>query len=508
MTPEKPRFVYGREREWSSLARFVCDDTGGASLGLVYGRRRQGKSFLLQAICEATGGFYHQALEQESGPALASLGADLGRFTGVPGAIGLRDWGEAVDSLIALGVGRGALPVVVDEFPYLVAVAPELPSIIQRALGSREATQGGSRTRLILCGSALSVMGRLLVGGAPLRGRANLELIVHGFDPVETAGFWGLSRKSELALKVHSVLGGTPAYKDLLRGDAPASSADFDAWIIRTVLDPANALFREGRYLMAEEPGVTDRALYHSILSAIASGSTRPGQIASVLGRPQTALAHPLNVLEDVGLVQREEDVLRQRRPAYRIAEPIMRFYHVIVRAHIARLERGGGKEIWDSEVQSTFPARVLGPHLEDLARWWTGLPGARETLGVDVAAVGPTVVTDPHGKATHQLDVVGVASRSGRAGPRVVVIGESKWRGADVGTDQVERLRHVCDLMGRRGIDATGARLVLFSSGGFNVALKRLERRGEVVLVDARRLLERGTGATASTVAGGGPAC
>ena len=51
----KPERVFGREREWQGLVRFVSDgdratSVGGAALGVVSGRRRQGKSFLLQAL--------------------------------------------------------------------------------------------------------------------------------------------------------------------------------------------------------------------------------------------------------------------------------------------------------------------------------------------------------------------------------------------------------------------------------------------------------------------------
>jgi hypothetical protein len=65
-------------------------------------------------------------------------------------------------------VGEGL--IVIDEFPYLMKASPALPSLIQRALGPRGYAQQ-SRARLLLSGSAMSVMGNLLGGSAPLRGR-------------------------------------------------------------------------------------------------------------------------------------------------------------------------------------------------------------------------------------------------------------------------------------------------------------------------------------------------
>nr|WP_322748371.1 MULTISPECIES: hypothetical protein [unclassified Frankia] len=59
----RPDDMFDREAEWASLSRFATDATPGATLGVVTGRRRQGKSFLLEAVCEQTGGLYFQATE-------------------------------------------------------------------------------------------------------------------------------------------------------------------------------------------------------------------------------------------------------------------------------------------------------------------------------------------------------------------------------------------------------------------------------------------------------------
>ncbi|MEV0268621.1 hypothetical protein AB0H43_07585 [Hamadaea sp. NPDC050747] len=73
-------------------------------------------------------------------------------------------------------------------------------------------------------------MGGLLSGQSPLRGRAGLELVIQPFRYRQAAAFWGLD-DPRLALLVHWVLGGTPAYRyEFTQGDAPESLADFDSW--------------------------------------------------------------------------------------------------------------------------------------------------------------------------------------------------------------------------------------------------------------------------------------
>jgi hypothetical protein len=147
----------------------------------------------------------------------------------------------------------GPTTVALDEFPFLAKASPALPSIIQRALDPT-AQHTNTPVRLLLCGSALSFTGNLLSGNAPLRGRAGLELIVPTLDYRLAAEFWGITDPHTAAL-THAILGGTPAYRrEFTQGDTPAGPDDFDPWVTRAVLNPARPLFREARYLLAENP--------------------------------------------------------------------------------------------------------------------------------------------------------------------------------------------------------------------------------------------------------------
>jgi uncharacterized protein len=98
-------------------------------------------------LCEAAGGFYFVAEEAADGESLRRMGVALAEHLGVPARLEFGDGHEVIDALLALG----------DERPR-------------------------SRARLLLCGSAMSFMGRLLGGSAPLRGRASLELVVPTLD--------------------------------------------------------------------------------------------------------------------------------------------------------------------------------------------------------------------------------------------------------------------------------------------------------------------------------------
>uniref|UniRef100_UPI001C281391 AAA family ATPase n=1 Tax=Streptomyces sp. AC602_WCS936 TaxID=2823685 RepID=UPI001C281391 len=385
---DKPADMFDRDYEWAALTRFVTDTQPGATLGVVSGRRRQGKTFLLEAACEATGGFYFGATEAADAESLRRLSAALTAHVRPPSPYHFADWHEAVDALLALGTER-PVPVVIDEFPYLAKANPELPSIIQNALRPLREQRTTSRTRLLLCGSALTFMGRLLSGNAPLRGRAGLELVVRSLDHRLAARFWDIT-DPRLALQVHAVVGGTPAYRrEFARGDSPSGPDDFDDWVIRTVLNPETPLFREARYLLAEEPDLRDTALYLSVLGAVAEGHTTRGGMAGYLERKATDIAHPINVLEDAGLLQREADAFRANRSTYRISEPLIGFYHAVMRPVWPQLERpGNAARVWQAS-RRRFVANVLGPHFEQVCREWALHHADPDLLGGLPAHVG-----------------------------------------------------------------------------------------------------------------------
>jgi AAA+ ATPase superfamily predicted ATPase len=478
----KPSHLFDRDREWAEVEAFV--EQPAPAIGLVYGRRRQGKSFVLRALAAAHGGLYHQALEEEREPALARIGSLIAADAGVRGTISYPDWAAAFGELV-----RRAGPdrvIVLDEFPYLAAKSPELPSVIQDAFDAAR-SGAGPAFRLILCGSALSVMTSLLSGQKALRGRVSLDALMTPFDFRQAAQYWGIT-DPETAFLVNAVLGGTPGYRPLLPSAAPQTPAEFETWLVEGMLNPSSALFREADYLLTEDPAITDRALYQSVLAAIAEGhSTRTG-ISGVLGREDSALHHPLKVLESAAFIRRDEDLWRANRPVVRLVDPYLRFHFAVVRRDLARFEDRRTVEAW-VDARATFDSGVLGPHFEQVARTWTRQFASEATLGGRPSVVGSTQVNDAAARRQVELDVVAVEGNLNAKRPRVLAIGEAKGGSAVRTMGDLRRLENGRALLGGR-CDVSGARLLLFSRSGFAPDLKtEAAGRSDLELVDLVRL-------------------
>jgi uncharacterized protein len=472
MPLSKPRDMFDRDFEWGELTRFAGSSAARATLGIVSGRRRQGKTFLLDALAVQAGGFMFTAAETTEADSLRQFGEALASHLGEPVPFRFADWNEAVTRLMRIAT-NGPKPVVIDEFPFLAKATPAFPSLIQRAF-EPSAQRSNTPVRLLLCGSALSFMGKLLAGSAPLRGRAGLELVVPTLDFRLAREFWGVT-DLRTAVLTNAIVGGTPAYRrEFAQDDAPEDADDFDPWVCRTVLNPGRPLFREARHILAEESDLHDTALYHAVLAAISEGNTTRSGIANYLERKSTDLAHPLGVLYDAGLITHETDAFRKNRSAYRIAEPLLTFYHAVMRPVWGDLERPGrATRVW-RRARHTFDSSVAGPHFEGICREWARWHAEPETYGNRYPGrVASGAVSDPDERKTLQIDVAAFG-RDDDNRDTLLAIGEAKWQ-ETMGTSHLNKLEHIRRLLQARGEPgAESARLFLFGGSGFSDAVVR----------------------------------
>jgi len=382
-----------RHEETARFRRLLARPEG--ALGVVYGRRRCGKSRLLREILPVGRSVYYVGDDREGSLQRASLATEIGRL--LPGfeRVTYPGW----DDLLARWwqEARPGTVLALDEFPSLVAVAPELPSLLQKFL-DRETDRG---VHLLLTGSSQRMMqGLVLDRSAPLFGRASEILKISPLPVgwIEEA----LDLKSpERAVEAYAVWGGTPRYWELA-GDHP----DLPAAIRSLVLSPLGVLFEEPSRLLLDDMRDTTQAA--SILSLIGQGCHRISEIAARLGKPVTALSRPLQRLQDMDLVTREqpfgEDPRGSKRTLYKISDPFLRFWFRYVEINRSRLGAGQSAvveeeigqrlghhvgEIWEELARAGVPllhpgGKTWGP----AGRWWG--PGLdRRPLEVDLVALG-----------------------------------------------------------------------------------------------------------------------
>lgn len=470
----KPDDVFGRDAEWEDLAEFATSTQPGMRIAVVYGRRRQGKSYLLRRLAEAGGGLYHLATEQTEHVALRRFAESLTTHLGLRSSLVFTDWEQALttaeDLLTSQAEPGRPVPLVLDEFPYLVKETPGLPSIVQ-ALYDQIGPGAMSRTstlRLILCGSAISVMSELLSGTKALRGRGALELRVKPFNYRDARNYWGIDNP-RTAFIHNALIGGTPGYRELVANpNVPENPEKFDTWVARNILRPSVPLFTEADRVIHEDPRIRDGAIYSSIMAVISAGESSPAKIGGLLGRPSSSLSHQLSMLESAGFVDRRQDLLMDRRPAIAVSDPVVRTHHLIIEPHLADLEANRAAQIW-AESAHTVDSKILGPHFESIATEWTQRYARAET-GLETGVTGQATIACREHRTSHDIDILslGRGQRPRTAGTSITLIAEAKARSRQPGITQAHRLEHLKELLSQAGHDTSETAFAVFSATGF----------------------------------------
>jgi len=398
-----------RADEQKRLTRALKAD--GGALAVVYGRRRCGKSTLIQRAV-GSDDVYYLADQKEPALQIKDLAAEIDRI--VPGfsSATYPTWDSLLRSLDNQLERR--ISLCFDEVPYLVQLSPELPSLLQKYLD----LPGTKRLNIILCGSSQRMMhGLVLDESAPLYGRA-VEILK--IQPLKAG--WirqGLGLQGAAAVEAFSVWGGVPRYWELA-----SQFGTLEEGMRELILDRNGVLHDEPMRLLMDD--MRSAVQPYSLLSVIGQGCHRMSEIAGRMGKPATSLMRPLTQLVDLGYVRREipfgEDAKSTKRSLYKIADPFLAFYFRFLQPNKSQLEvravSGVMAEvlrqlplhvslIWEELARASVPSCQIGGHEWGAARRWWGAGSDGTPLELDVVA----------------------ESRDGKA----VLIGEAKWSAADL---------------------------------------------------------------------------
>ncbi|WP_204077157.1 ATP-binding protein [Planotetraspora phitsanulokensis] len=376
---------------------------------LIWGRRRVGKTALIRRFAEGRRlVFYTGAgsaptfeLAQLSREAAAALPGGLRQLDVTP----YRDWYDAFEHLAAQAE-HDPLLLVLDEFPELTAMSPDLPGIMRAVL---DRIQGRTKLRILLSGSSVRAMWEMQEYRAPLYGRFDLAMQLHPFRPHEAALMLPRLSPEDRAL-VYGIVGGVPLYLSLWDQDGSIQDN-----LRRLAVRPSALLYNEGRLILATELGAGHQP--GAVLDAIAAGRTRFQEIADAVGTDPTRTLERLIGLRLVErLIPVTEDERKSRRKIYRIADNFLSFYLGPLMRNRSKIEIGLGDTVLPVILEGLDDH--MGAAYEDAFR--DHLRRRASEIDPQVVAVGPWWEAD----GQNQIDAVVLRGRAREP----VLAGESKW--------------------------------------------------------------------------------
>jgi AAA+ ATPase superfamily predicted ATPase len=462
-----------RQREIEALLKRAASPK--AEFVVLYGRRRVGKTGLIDQFIKRAGGVRLLATEGSEALQLRSFSQTLAAYLkdDVLASSPLASW-EAFFKYVARHAGPKRLILAIDEFPYLVQENRALPSILQ---AQWDTTLKDLNLMLLVSGSSVSMMEQLFSGRAPLYGRRTAQLLLRPLNYPQCWSF--LSKKPDEAVAKYAVFGGTPAY--LVAIDPALSLWDN---IEREVFDQESFLFNEVPFLLREE--LREPRIYFACLSAIAHGRTKLSDILNYTGLPRETLTKYLAVLAEMDLILREVPVTdphpdRSHMGRYRIVDPFFRFWFRYVHPHRDLVERGQAKEIMRLFVRPTFGGFV-GGEFERIARGLvTDLCDAKK-LPVWTQRLGRWWAKDV------EIDMVGTNPQENS-----ILFGEAKWTSERVGVNVLKGLATKAAHVSWGGPDRKEHYIVISRSGFEPAAISYARSAGIMTfsLDQALRLLE-----------------
>lgn len=404
----QPDFV-GRDAELAALER-QYKRAGGAFVP-VYGRRRVGKTELLLRFCRGKQAVYFAATQATTAQQLRSFLRTAATALKKPllAEIAPRDWEHALEVVAHEANPARRLVLVLDEFQWLCAGTPELPSVLQKLWDHQWQRDRG--IFLVLCGSYLGFMEREVLGHkSPLFGRRTGQLPLGPLSYLDAGDFFPRWPVEDRA-RAWFICGGVPAY---LRAFSPDKSIEQN--VIDAFLEVDAPLQREAEFLLREE--LRDVASYATLVEAMAAGHTTPTALSKFAEVPVPRVMYFLKTLLELGYVERKLPLVpgRASRKAtrYVLGDPLLRFWFRFVAPNFSAIRQGPAEQVFSRLVAPGLEA-FFGSRFEALCR--EALPRL-----LRAERVGADVTVGEFWNAQAQLDVVGLR------GDRWLELGECKW--------------------------------------------------------------------------------
>lgn len=463
----------GRTHELEALERLYNRST--FQMAVVYGRRRVGKTALLDEFSKDKRTLYFTAQQKSNSINLQSFTQTVLQFYGLPQIEAFSTWEDALRFIALREQAGDPMVFVFDELPYAAQAAPSLPSTLQ-ILIDHEFKQ--TNICMILCGSNEGFMESNVLGRkSPLYGRRNAQIKLLPFDCFDAALMMP-GYTPQQCIELYAMLGGTPYYLEQI--DPNASIGENTE---RLFFDIAGLLYAEPQMLLRQE--LREPALYTSVLDAIASGATAPKAIANKAGVEETSVGKYLATLIGLDLIEKItpfEAGPRSRRSIYRIKDPFFAFWYRFVSPQIGAIEVGAGHAAAQMATGDAF-STYMGRQFETVCRQWLMRQSAAGSLPFLANYFGTWWGTDPAAKEQVDIDVIAATTLD-----KIAIVGECKWRESFNETEALDALMHRAALLGDYHI----AQSILFTKNQVSKATAgKMRNDNDAIAVSADELFE-----------------
>ena len=452
----------GREKELNALEKLY--QSGKFEFVVIYGRRRVGKTALINHFIDDKKSIYFMGVESNAKQNLENLSKSILEFSsGIQTETYFPSYQAALEYVFQLAE-RERVVLAIDEYPYVARASKSLASTFQLLIDKYKDT---SKLMLILCGSSMSYMeDHVLAYKAPLYGRRTAQMKIMPFDFEETCAYFTNLSDEDKAL-IYGIVGGTPQY--LLQ---MSDTLSVEENIKNTYLNPMSFLYEEPVNLLKQE--VREPAIYNAIITAIATGHSRMSEISTKVGEDTNVVSGYIKNLISLGIIKKETPYGEKasKKSIYSIEDNMFYFWYRFVLDNNSVIVRGAADLVYKRiEAQlSDYMGRVF----EEICTQYLWKQLLLGKMPIEFVSLGRWWGNDPRQKCQTEIDIMGEQDSNS------AIFAECKWRNENVDLDVLETL------IGRsRLFHYTNVHYYLFSKTGFTKGcMEKAEEMGNVTLV------------------------
>lgn len=327
------RAFIGRRKELNELeARY---NSGRKEFGVIYGRRRIGKSAIISHFLEGKSGLLFQAKRDNAYGNLRSFSYEVDKLCNLPKSFVFSSWEEAFDAVSEHANGQRFV-LAIDEYPYIVEQDGSFPSVVQSFID-----HAGENIMLILSGSDVSFLKKEIAAhDSPLYKRRTFEMSVERLPFNEALEFLrGFSDEEQS--KYLALMATYPYYLDAID-----HNLSFGDNVQRLLFDQYGTFFTLPDQLLSNSTKVQD--VYNAIMAAIAHRRATNKSIADYIHEEEAKVSKYLSTLLASELVVKQQTFMGNKKTSYyEIGDPMLKFWYMFVFENQERI-RFNGRYVFD----------------------------------------------------------------------------------------------------------------------------------------------------------------
>lgn len=318
----------GRKKELNELNfRF---NNSKKEFGVIYGRRRIGKSTLINEFLKDKPNIFFQAKKDSIYGNLRSFSYEIDKLLDLPKSFVFSSMEEAFDSLIEYAKGKRFV-IAIDEYPYIVNQDASFPSILQEAID-----RAPENLFFLISGSDVGMLKKELEDhNSPLYKRRTFEMNVTKLKYSESLEYLK-NVDNETKIKYLSFTSTYPYYLSAMDFDIP-----FEDNIKRLLFNEYGTFFTLPDQLLSNSLNTQD--VYNAILYAVSKRKRSNKEIAEYIHEDEAKVSKYIKTLLQSELLDKRETYNGNKKTVYyEIGDPMLRFWYMFIFNNMEKIRMNG----------------------------------------------------------------------------------------------------------------------------------------------------------------------